>query len=649
MLGVSTSAVNVASVTDVATAGRRRGLLQTGGVSVEFTVATSSSDSAASLTSAISAIQSDATQLATFASIMNTQLASNGVSVTCSVALSTPTQGAPEVSVPALNVSTISNATEAAAALTSALSGASGATASAAQSALLTSVLTSTVVGNASVSSGSVTTAAALVLAVVSVPGTALTAAVQQSALATLASVAQNAANMSAGAGQSLLTTMLAVTTNANVSNGSVLSSASTEAAAAVMATAVSAVTSSGAMTAATAATVMQVLQTVAAGSINVNASTGGNIVSALSTVATSSTGQGNTVLLRSVSGVLDTLVSSQAASMLIGLSAGGPAPLPAITSSPSIKMLVQVDFAGGASSRLSTTSLTVEGSGASFAPMPANLFDGNEAQTAGGVVTEFRNLAFDPYGDNATTGVTRLAFTTPAGAPIVVEGKSTPIRFTLPPVALAGGDDLLARCQFYDQAAGAYATAGCVGVPSPQPAGGHVLDFVPGYTTPNDASLALAWRIVGPMVDGGACLTALLDCSRGARPLAYIGGNWTDPDDASLPDRIYPDPRDPLNVPAVTCPPLSGGVDAASGAPLCTVGGVQAPCPVLRVVYGGACALWRPDNAAGCHWDNVNQSFKGPRCVADQSNGTQCMCRHVRAPCCAFRALLRACCPPHR
>ena len=142
----------------------------------------------------------------------------------------------------------------------------------------------------------------------------------------------------------------------------------------------------------------------------------------------------------------------------------------------------------------------------------------------------------------------------------------------------------------------------------------------------------AALFATIGPMVDGGACLTALLDCSRGARPLVYIGGNWTDPNDASLPDRVFPDPRDPLNVPAVTCPPLSGGADAATGAPLCMVGGVQAPCPVLRVIYGGTCALWRPNNDAGCHWDNVNQSFLGPRCVA--SNGTQCMCRHVRAPC---------------
>jgi hypothetical protein len=638
MLGVPTSAVNVTSVTDVA-ASRRRGVLQAsggssgGGVSVQFTVVTSSAGSVTALSSAISDMQSDTAQLATFATIMNTQLASNGVSVTCTVVLSAPTLQAPDVSVPAVNVSEISNVTEAAAALTSVLNGASGATVSAAQSALLSGLLSSTVSGNVSVSSGSVTTAAALVLAVVSVPGTALTAAVQQSALDTLAGVVQNAPNVSTAAGQSLLTTLLAVTTNANVTNGTVLSSASTEAAAAVMAVAVGAVT----MTAATASTVMQVLQTVAAGSINVNASTGGNIVSALSTVATSSTGQGNTALLRSVAGVLDTLVSSQASNMLVGLSAAGPAPAPAITSSPSIKMLVQVDFAVGASSRLSTTSLTVEGSGASFAPMPADLFDGDEAQTASGVVTEFRNLAFDPYGDNATTGVTRLAFTTPAGAPIIVEDKSTPIRFTLPPVAAAGGDGLLARCQFYNQSAGAYATAGCAGVPSPQPAG-HMLDFVPGYATPNDVSLALAWRIAGPMVDGGACLTALLDCSRGARPLVYIGGNWTDPNDASLPDRVFPDPRDPLNVPAVTCPPLSGGVDAASGAPLCTVGGVQAPCPVLRVIYGGTCALWRPDNDAGCHWDNVNQSFLGPRCVA--SNGTQCMCRHVRAPCVLYPLL---------
>jgi hypothetical protein len=50
---------------------------------------------------------------------------------------------------------------------------------------------------------------------------------------------------------------------------------------------------------------------------------------------------------------------------------------------------------------------------------------------------------------------------------------------------------------------------------------------------------------------------------------------------------------------------------------------------PVLRVYYGAACALWRPDNAASCHWDNALQTFRGAGCVFSAAP-TSCACRHL-------------------
>jgi hypothetical protein len=204
------------------------------------------------------------------------------------------------------------------------------------------------------------------------------------------------------------------------------------------------------------------------------------------------------------------------------------------------------------------------------------------------------------------TTGVTRLAFSNPDGSPIPVENASKPILFTLPRVDTSS--DAQAVCSFWDTAALNYSTQGCVGVPSPQPPG-HRLAFVDDFVAPDDASLALAWNISGPMVDSGLCSVKLLDC------------NLDDP------GVVYPDPRNPLLAPAVACPARVNGTNAttANG----TVHGERQP--VLRVFYGTSCSLWRANNAYGCAWDNVKQAFVGDRCKA-VGNSTQCMCRHMRA-----------------
>jgi hypothetical protein len=117
----------------------------------------------------------------------------------------------------------------------------------------------------------------------------------------------------------------------------------------------------------------------------------------------------------------------------------------------------------------------------------------------------------------------------------------------------------------------------------------------VPGFTAANDSALALAWNISGPLLDG--CRVAVLDCNLDA------------------PGVVYPDPRDPLRIPAVACPPRANGTNATQ--------------PALRVYYGTACALWRSNNAVNCSWDAIKQAFVGGGCVS-AAGPTQCMCRHL-------------------
>ena len=220
---------------------------------------------------------------------------------------------------------------------------------------------------------------------------------------------------------------------------------------------------------------------------------------------------------------------------------------------------------------------------------------------TTSAVVTQFRALAFDPYSSvnasvNASTatnlstvgGVTRLAFST-ANGPLEVQNASTQITFTLPGVNTTGSADQ-AVCSYYDTVARAYSTSGCIGVPNPGPPG-HVLGFIPGYQTPNDASLAMSWSITGPLTAN--CLSTFIDCSLPNPPV------------------IFPDPRQPLAIPAIQCP-------ANSAKP-----------PVLRVFYGTQCALWQQGNALNCYWNNTKQAFVGGGCVAI-GNVTRCMCRHL-------------------
>ena len=342
-------------------------------------------------------------------------------------------------------------------------------------------------------------------------------------------------------------------------------------------------------------ANALSILQAVASGPIDVSGTAAQSITGALSAVA-SSASVSNPAALKAVSNVISNLAASQATALLasLDLTPGAEPPEPSMTTSDSIQTLVMVDPPG--SSRLSTKTLTATGSPSVFEPLPAGLLAG--ATTP--VVTKFFSLAFDPNAGSSngsamnTTGLTRLAFSAPGGAEIPVANAVVPIRFSLPPVNASGDDQ--AVCSYWDTKALAYATAGCVGVPSPYPAN-HRVYFVDGFTAATDTALALAWNISGPMVDDGSCSVALIDCN-----------------DAQ-PRKIFPDPRQPLAVPAIACPPRANGTNATQ--------------PVLRVYYGSACQLWQSGNAVNCSWDAIKQAFVGGGCVA-AAGPTLCMCRHL-------------------
>ena len=279
--------------------------------------------------------------------------------------------------------------------------------------------------------------------------------------------------------------------------------------------------------------------------------------------------------------------------SLLSSLASGVPGGAALTMSSPAIQLYVALDVPEpGAGNRLFSQPLTAPGSDSSF-QLPQDTFAGLDV--AGGMRTAFASFTFDPNELDTSgggTGVTRLAFKDASGEELPVANRSAPIMFSLPTVpGLADG--LKAQCQWWDYGANAYSTTGCISLPALLPPS-HTVGFVSGFRSESDAGMVLAWNISGPLVDAGGCSQDVLDC-------------------ASLADaerKIFPNPAAPLTVPAVQC---NANVSMAP----------------MRVFYGKRCALIQRDNAAGCWWDNVKQSFAGPGCVAS-AGPTQCACRHL-------------------
>jgi hypothetical protein len=143
--------------------------------------------------------------------------------------------------------------------------------------------------------------------------------------------------------------------------------------------------------------------------------------------------------------------------------------------------------------------------------------------------------------------------------------------------------------------------------VPNPQPRG-HTLAFIPGYETPNDASLATAWNISGPMLDKGLCRELVIDCNSDAPCNGSVVGRSC---------LVYPNPRNPLVFPAVSCPPLANSSN--SSASNATAANATTPLqPILRVFYGQLCPLWQDDNEYNCRCVRVMALCRGPLARAD-------------------------------
>jgi hypothetical protein len=398
-LKVDLIAVAVTGVTDVA---RRR--LMSSGATVAFTVSVASASAATSIASGITAVAADSTA---FVSALNSNLEAAGLAPCSGVAVSAPVVATP----PSMNLSSV-DVTAAVASVAAVFDNLSESATIEKQTQLLSSLAGGTV--NATLSQEGASTAASLVLAVVSAaPGVVLSTESQNAAL--------------------------------------------------------------------------DILSSVSSAKIDATSSVGQTIASALDSVVASAVSGGapNPAALVAVQNVINSLASSQAASLLSNMAAtapGAPPPAPATTNTPTIQTLVQVDPPG--SNRLTTQPLTAPGSASAFAPMPEGLLP-----TTTPLVTQFFSLKFgasangyrgpcaradqrasaastDPNaaktagGAEGNSGVTRLAFTNADGSPVAVANAATPILFTLPRVSLDAESQ--AMCTYWDETTKSYPTHGC-------------------------------------------------------------------------------------------------------------------------------------------------------------------------------------------
>ena len=250
----------------------------------------------------------------------------------------------------------------------------------------------------------------------------------------------------------------------------------------------------------------LNILLAVCAASIDATGTVGQSVVSTLDSVAMSAAGSDNPAPLVTVQLVIGNLASALASSLLetlYSLSQGDPPPAPVAISSPSVRLLVQVD--PPSSDRLTTQPLSAPGPGNTsiFQPMPADVLP-----TDVPIVTVLYSVSFDPYDSSATTfsitgGMTHLGFYNTDGSTIAVADLSTPVVFSLPEVQLALAGDT-AACMSWDEDAAAYSTVGCLTLPTSIPPN-HNVSFVPGFEATDDTQLAAGWSIDGPLTSGCA------------------------------------------------------------------------------------------------------------------------------------------------
>ena len=565
-----------------------------GNLSIPFGVSTSAGNSTA-LCNAISGLDVNALTSIAFA-------ASPAVVVAV---------GTPLLSTPSLLTVQLGLNVSAAASVVAALLGAHGAQLTAAQEFYLEAFVNSAARSDATASD-----AALLVSAVVSVLGTNASAIAELS-LRVLASNVPSSGTISNVTGAALLSAAGAALS----SPGAPLSASAAADAAFVIVAATRAVDLTNNSV---ATSVLTLANITARGSADLTGSVLRNITLALSEVA-ALTIPLNRTAAAAVADVLDVLIASLVRTLVMAISlcaclrlrllrmrnlfcspqsaallaAVGHSPSPVVSTSLNINISLTVVAQPEA---LYGTPITMPGAAASFDPLPSGSL---AAAGASPVVLLFAALAFDPHlgaGSSSFTiisGVTRLEFFTPAG-PLLVSNLTKPITFTLPSVTTSGSE--AAACTFYDTVTGGYSTQGCSTVPNPRPPN-HVLSFTPGFTSFDDAGMANAWSITGPLAVG--CASVVIDCP-GAQRTNIVPGE---------PNRnvasIFADPQTPLLTPAVKCP-------------------VNSSKPVyLRVFWGHDCALWQYNNSANCWWDNTLQVFNGTGCI-NWTGGTQCTCRHA-------------------
>lgn len=121
-----------------------------------------------------------------------------------------------------------------------------------------------------------------------------------------------------------------------------------------------------------------------------------------------------------------------------------------------------------GRGSSLGGVKLTAEGSASSFEALPAAALAALARADPGGrsgVAAQFTTTLFDPYVDAPLgSGITRLAFATPAGAEVAVANLTVPILFSIPAGPAAGdapgesGKQM--ACSFWDAARRVYRCA---------------------------------------------------------------------------------------------------------------------------------------------------------------------------------------------
>ena len=410
-------------------------------------------------------------------------------------------------------------------------------------------------------------------------------------------------------------------------------------------------------------AAAIAILSRIVTTGVNFTADVAQCTVTTLSVLANVAIQSGNFNTLPPIPGVLDTAAHTQALQLASASSSSHVLPAPLITVSPLISTFVGQDprsfsatnLVSGASMNMSwgvpndkvltptscdCNACTSTGQTARPSPSYFNLTSLSALTNGTPVVARYFALGFDPYiaaygglrfaipGSSVgvvqqynTTGVSRLVLENGTdGTVIAAPLLPAPIFFSMPAIDASG--DAQAACGFWNKTTERYAKTRVVTLPDPRPQE-HDVFFSQDFGTCDDASVARAWSVTGPLVDEN-CSIGILDCSQPENErlwLLYDGEYEQYPH-----NMLYLDPLHVLDFPAVACP----GDEAPIVVGNVTLAATRSDQPILRVYYGSNCMLWQP-NVYNCSWDAVLQAFTGGGCVPTNAP-VHCATCHVRA-----------------